>query len=178
MRRKRLVTLSLLMALLATPLLAQARPIAVGDMVRVTLRAQTDPTVGTLTVATATEWTLSLREGELKTLDPAQIVALELRTTRGHALQGTLIGAGAGLILGVAVTRNDCGTSGLGEEICTALTESFEGVVIVYTTVLGAGVGVLVGAILRTSSWVPGYMPAVQQGRGRVGLIWRLPAPW
>jgi hypothetical protein len=173
--------LTLLIAFLAVPtsLSAQAQPISVGDVIRVTSSASPMPVEGTLTSMTATEWTLLLKGDELRRLDPSRIVGLELRTMRRDAqdaLRGAWIGAGAGLVFGVAWAAEDECT--VPSEFCQALGPSLEAFLLVGTSVIGAGVGAVFGALVKTAHWVPGFAPDTQRQGFAFSLTWALSAPW
>lgn len=69
---------------------------------------------------------------------------------RGHALVGLLAGTGAGLAFGLiafAPGSNACTGSGDYEKNCMAYRAG--------TTLAGAGLGALVGALIRTEKWTP-----------------------
>jgi hypothetical protein len=87
--------------------LAQAKPVSVGNTVRLTLQGNPVPTEGTLFDVTPEEWRLSLQNGEYRSFDPASVTAVEVWTTRRNVLQGKLIGAGAGLVAAFATAGGD-----------------------------------------------------------------------
>lgn len=79
------------------------------------------------------------------------ITSLEVSGGRhGHTLIGLLAGTGAGLAFGLiafAPGSNACTGSGDYEKNCMAYRAG--------TTLAGAGLGALVGALIRTEKWTP-----------------------
>jgi hypothetical protein len=159
--------------------LAQAKLVSVGNTVRLTLQGNPVPTEGTLSDVTSEEWRLSLQNGEYRSFDPTSVIAVEVWTTRRYALRGALIGAGAGLATALASARGDeCRGDGTGEDICEVFETMAEWTAFVYVPLIGAGLGALVGAAIKTERWVPGLVAGAQQGTPMVELGWRVSAPW
>lgn len=122
------------------------------------------------TVVALTPDTVVLRLGASvpnRSLAHSDITSLEVargkrsQKARG-ALWGTVIGAGAGAILGYALYTDPCGSDGLG---CVAFTvgPTSRGGNAAISAVGGGLVGALIGTLVgrrQTDTWVPGTLPA------------------
>lgn len=138
-----------------SPSQAAAQGVVVGQQVRVTapsldLRKAT----GEVTAADAAALTVRGARAEW-TVPRTALTRLEAADgTRGHWVKGLLIGAGAGLVVGLVATDGfDTGAggqcSGSGDiyaDLCLA------GIAAI--TVGSAAVGAVIGALVRTTRWV------------------------
>jgi len=159
---------------------AQAQDVEVGHLIRVTAGGL--PITGIVSEIRPDVWSVSLTDGQLRSVSPSSIETLEIWTTHGHAKQGLLIGAAVGLVGALMATSgNDC--QGKGGDVADQLSESdgcsFEpvaqGALIVAGTAGAAAVGALVGNLLRTGGWRPGF--SAQRGADGVamGVRWAVP---
>jgi len=118
-------------------------------------------------------WRSSSDTSELVDFRLASITGMEVyRGTRSHARQGALIGgligAGFGLVAGIAASGHDCSTyhwdwSGCwwwgDEEVIPLSTVTFG--------LLGAGIGALIGTLNRSERW---ESISLERVRGRVSV--------
>jgi len=151
-----------------TTIQAQATEITIGRLIRMTVGG--DSITGTLAALEPDEWRLSLPDGEARSVSPSSVGSLEVWVKRRHVLLGLAIGAGVGLA-GAAIINagNDCSGGGVGGEVCQAVLERpVENLIWVAMPLAGAAVGSVVGAVVTTGSWRPGFVP-VRRGTG-IGL--------
>ncbi len=150
-----------------TTIQAQATEVTVGRLIRVTVDG--DSVTGTLAALEPDEWRLSLPDGRARSVSPASVGSLEVWVKRRHVLHGLAIGAGVGLA-GAAIyaAGSDCSGGGVGGDICQGIEGIGESFVWVAMPLAGAAVGSLVGAVVTTGSWRPGFVP-VRRGTG-IGL--------
>jgi len=145
------VLLALPLTLAISPA-ASAQELAAGDRIRVTTVLPTlDRQPGVL-LGFDTD-TLSFHAQGSDWSLPLESISLLERSdgTRSHALVGALIGLGAGLLIPLAATGSD-----LGSSACQADTGgNLCGAVILVGGVSGGLLGLIVGALIRTDRWVP-----------------------
>lgn len=145
-----------------------------GSTVRLLIQGETSPIEGRLVSSTPGVWALTLPDGEVRGFAPADVASVEVGVTHRNILPGTLIGGGLGLaadfLLGVGVDVVCLGTS----DVCGALEGEFRTRTWArfHTPVLAAGVGALIGALVKTDGWVPVVAP---QGPSEFALSWTLP---
>ena len=145
-----------------------------GSRVRLLMQGETSPMEGRLVSSTPGVWALTLPDGEVRGFAPADVASVEVRVTHRNILRGTLIGGGlglaAGFLLGAGVDAVCLGAS----DACGALEGEFRTRTWArfYTPVLAAGVGALIGALVKTDGWVPVVAP---QGPSEFALSWTLP---
>ena len=83
---------------------------------------------------------------------------------------------GLGVVI-VVGAEDDCDSDATG--ICDALVQTVESAVVVYSSLLGAGIGALIGTLVKTGRWVPGFVPQTsQEGNPGLSLTWSLPTRW
>lgn len=161
------------LAIFPASLLAQTEvsPVLLDSRVRLTMRSPP----GLAAVGTLDAW--DRRSLELAGLDSvprmiplSDVVRLEVsRGKKGHALTGLAIGAAAGLAVGGVTTAL---ISSIWDESLDSRTEDIwivAAVVTGVTTVAGAGLGVVVGALIKTEKWEDVPLPATtRQGPAAV----------
>lgn len=153
---------------------AQEEPLTAGREVRLYVRGVIRPFEGVLEEVGPNDLTLSTPDGSVLTIGREQIERSEVRGTRKNTWLGVGVGAGVGLGVGVwrvVKHRNDCG-AGVGG-FCDHGNDPWR---LAIPTVAGAGVGALVGSLIHTETWLPGYLPTVTGG-GPAGLAlaWTVP---
>jgi hypothetical protein len=163
-----LTTLALL-----RPLSAQQAPLALGQRVRVVAAADNAAHEGHLVLVIRD--TVALDNGH-RVSDGVEYVALgsrgrlELpRHIRSHPLAGALVGAGTGMALGaLSWSMNSMFTC---LDACTPPAGQLIGRTgrVVLGGLVGAGLGLLVGAHVYTTLWDP--VPPDQLDRLRVGIV-------
>lgn len=129
-------------------------PIPLDSRVRVTTRASPGHEfVGNIDSWDGTSLGLSQPEYETQTVPLSYVVKLEIsRGRKGNAGTGAWIGTVAGLVAGVIAAivfepENDA--YGLGRIA-----------IVTYSTLAGAGVGTLTGALIKTEKWEEVPLPA------------------
>ena len=160
---------------------AQARPLEAGSEVRLFVRGVISPFEGVLLSADSDELTLSTENVGVLTMSPAQVERSEVLGPQRNTLRGALIGGGVGLGLGVGLviaSRDDCNRSQDPIGFCDAVGDAVQTAALIYTPVLGAGLGALVGYFVTTGRWFPGFLPVARQGDAALGLGWTVPVGW
>ena len=175
MRGGILLALGLLLAL-ARAASAQAEPLTAGRQARIYVGGLVAPLDGTLLSVGRTEIRIRTADGEL-VVAPQQVTRAEVLGSRGNTLRGGLIGLGAGLAVGVAlVIESGRSCRPTATVPCGLPDDRNEEWLLVLPSVVGAGVGALVGSRVRSSRWVPGFLPeAGLPAPGRFGFSWSLP---
>jgi len=145
-----------LLALSAVSLQAQtaAPPVQLDSRIRVASRS--DP--GLEAVGALSSWTDEslqvARSGVAPISIPlSDVASLEVsRGTKRHTLVGMAAGAGLGLVVGLVAANNERepdSMTGSAQEWETATDAR----IVAFTTVLGTGIGALVGALIKTEKW-------------------------
>ena len=144
-----------------------------GSTVRLFVEDEASPIQGVLESVTPTTWTLSLPNGQLMRIPPADVSAAQVRVTHRNTLRGALIGGGIGLIAGLlfVASSNDCDEDVTG--ICDVFLDVAKKVVLFGYPVLGAATGALIGTFVKTGSWVPAFVP--DAATGSATLRWSVP---
>ncbi len=156
------------------PMHAQVRPLAAGQTFKLFLQSQSDPVEGTLSSVGSSEGTLSLKDGGTRALSPEDVARAEVLRTRRRTLRGALIGGGAGLVIGalaVATSEDECD----GESLCETASGTLNGAVLVFTPLIGAGIGAIVGALIKSEESVPALVPEASRDRSSLTLSWSVP---
>lgn len=159
----------LLVAVLSTVAMeAEAQGIVVGQRVRVT--AQEPQLRGTTGMVQSLDGqAIAFGEGGKHwTVPIKQVTRLEVaQGKKGHVLPGLLIGIGAGFVAGMIAieggSSSQCSGSGNSyDDICRGIVAG--------ATVLGAGLGAGIGALIKSDRWVPvpleTFPPATGVARG------------
>jgi len=135
-------------------------PVLLNSRVRVTTRSAPGlAAVGTLGAWDGHSLELSGSEFAPQTIPLSDVVRLEVsRGKKGHWLVGTLVGAGVGLGVGlIAASGNESeptDPSNLFEPFAAELGETTEDAgIVLLSTLAGAGLGALVGALIKTEKW-------------------------
>jgi hypothetical protein len=169
------LALGLLLAL-APAAAAQAEPLAVGRQARLFVRGLVAPLEGTLLTVEPREIRIRTAGGEMA-VAPDVLTRSEVLGRRGNTLRGGLIGLGAGLALGVALvieSRDSCRPTATSP--CGLPRDRSEEWLLAVPALGGVAVGALVGSRIRSSRWVPGFLPDWLPGTpGQLGFSWRLP---
>ena len=156
-----------------TSLVAQAAVATEGSTVRVAVQGDSQPRTGTLVRAEGGAWALLDGGGALRTLEREDITSVELGRSGSHWKRGALIGGAAGLAFGLVVlSTDDCEPDFRAE--CDALIGTVATAVLVWFPLGAAGIGALIGSMVRTTRWTPAVLP----GSGTPGLMtlrWTIP---
>jgi hypothetical protein len=144
-------------------LLAQteASPVLLDSRVRVTMRSAPGlAAVGTLDAWDRRSLELAGSDSVPRTIPLSDVVRLEVsRGKKGHALTGLAIGATAGVAAGV-VTMAFAFSNGDEGDMFYEDRWAIAAVITAVTTVAGAGLGALVGALIKTEKWEDVPLPA------------------
>ena len=176
--RQKLLVVTGLLALSPAWLAAQTEvsPVLVDSRVRVTTHSAPGlATAGTLESWDGESLELSGSGFAPQTIPLSDLAKLEIsRGKKGHWLAGTLIGAGLGIGVGlVAASGNEAepsDPSNLFEPFAAELGETTEDAgIVLLSTLAGAGLGALVGALIKTEKWEEVPIPtAAPQGPAAV----------
>jgi hypothetical protein len=151
---------------------AQAEPLETGREVRLFVRGVAGSFEGVLTGVRADAVTLVLRDGSFFTLQTRQVERSEVLGMRRNTTRGALVGLGVGLGVGIALavtSRDAC------DGFCADPGDHFDEWQLVWPALAGAAGGALVGRLIRTPRWVPGFLPGSTPDGGGVALRWSLP---
>jgi hypothetical protein len=161
----------------AEPARAQV-PLAAGKEARLYIRGVIRPLEGRLDSVGPEAVTIIASDGAQLTLSPAQLERSELLGSRANPVLGAAMGGAVGLGVGVwrvVKSRNDCEVT--PASFCAGSGTRHEGWLMAVPAAIGAAAGALVGTLIRSSEWLPAYVPTVSSnGDAGVGLTWGLPA--
>jgi len=142
-------------------------PVLLDSRVRVTTESSPDsPSVGSLREWDAGSIELSASGSAPMTIPLTDVMRLEIsRGKKGHALAGTVAGAAVGLVLGLVAVSS---TQEPDPDAWFRLSESEENTLqagaVVVTTLAGAGLGALIGALIKTEEWEDVRIPEEMMG--------------
>jgi hypothetical protein len=147
-----------------------------GREVRLFVRGVIIPFEGTLTSVGPDALTLTLLDGSEFTISPSQLARSDVLGRQRNHVWGGLLGAGVGIGVGLALViaeRNDCArtTSGFCDQIGDRVNEWH----LVVPPLAGAATGALVGYLIQTPRWVPGFLPSSPDGGAGFAIRWSLP---
>ncbi len=153
---------------------AQAEALAPGREVRLFVRGVIAPFEGTLTAAEPDGLTVTLLDGSVFTISPAQLQRSEVLGSRRNVRRGSFMGGALGLGVGVGwvvASRNDC--PGQASGYCDSFGNSFHTGHLIVPPFVGAAAGALVGYFIETPRWIPGLLsqPSADGDVG-LGLAW------
>lgn len=162
---------------LAPAACAQAEALAPGRDVHLFVRGVIAPFEGTLTAVEPDGLTLTLLDGSVFTISPAQLQRSEVLGSRRNVRRGSLMGGALGLGVGVGLvvkSRKDC--PGQPSGYCDSFGNNFHAWHLLVPPLAGAAAGGLVGHFIQTPRWVPGVMPLPSvDGDVGLGLAWSVP---
>ena len=162
---------------LAQAAYAQADALAPGRDVQLFVRGVVAPFEGTLTAVEPDGLTLTLLDGSVFTISPAQLQRSEVLASRRNARRGGVMGGALGLVVGVGLlvtSRNDC--PGQPSGYCDTFGDTFRASRLIVPPLVGTAAGGLVGHFIETPRWVPGVLPQPSaDGDVGLGLAWSLP---
>jgi len=162
---------------LAPAAYAQAEALAPGRDVQLFVRGVIAPFEGTLTAVEPDGLTLTLLDGSVFTISPAQLQRSEVLGSRRNVRRGGVIGGALGLAVGVGMvvgSRNSC--AGQPSGYCDAFGSTFHAWHLIVPPLTGTAAGALVGHFIETPRWVPGFLPQPSaDGDFGFGLAWSVP---
>jgi hypothetical protein len=128
-------------------------PVAEGERVRVTKYSAPDPRfVGSLASWSADSLNLFRDALPDATIPLSDVAKLEIsRGMHGHASTGALIGGGIGAVIGLAAVISAAADDNSDDWVEISPGEAALGGLML--TGLGAGVGALIGLVIRTEEW-------------------------
>jgi hypothetical protein len=185
-RRTTLLALfALFSAALAPAPGAGQTPVAQGDVVRVWIDGREQPVEGVFSRSPEGGIEIRTTSDEAVALDPRTISLTHRQVTGTHGGLGAVVGSITGLVLGIVLFDNSCGSADAGgrDPVTAVVSGAVEcaGSAFVSdvlapagTALVGGGVGHLVGRSIETTGWVPSVLPP-GPGSG-VTLSWRIPA--
>jgi hypothetical protein len=156
---------------------AQSQALTAGTSVRLVVPGEPSPVEGVLFSVTPSDWTLSTADGELRTFSSGEVASAEVWSTRRSILKGALIGGGVGLASGLLMSLGVNAVCPGGSDVCGRLEDEFYSLTWArfYTPALGAALGGLIGAFVKTGRWVPVVEPQASQGGSLTALSWTIP---
>ncbi len=156
---------------------AQAEVLTPGREAHLFVRGVISPFEGTLTAVEPDGLTLTLLDGSVFTISPAQIQRSEVLGSRRNVRRGSFMGGALGLGVGVGLlvtSKNDC--PGQLSGYCDSFGNSFHAWRLVVPPFVGAAAGALVGYSIKTARWVPCVLPQPSaDGDVGLGLAWSVP---
>ena len=166
-----------LWACLAPAAYAQAEALAPGRDVQLFVRGVIAPFEGRLTAVEPDGLTLTLLDGSVFTIAPAQLQRSFVLGSRRNVRRGGVIGGALGLAVGVGMlvgSRNTC--TGQPSGYCDTFGDAFHAWHLIVPPLAGAAAGGLVGYFVQTPRWVPGFLsqPSADGDVG-LGLAWSVP---
>jgi hypothetical protein len=155
---------------------AQAETLAPGREARLYVRGAAGVLEGTLTTVNAERLEIALIDGSSFTVSVAQMDRAEVLASRRNRLRGAIVGAGVGLGVGVGLvvrSGDSDGDSVPGGPDDDSFGDELPAWKLIVSSAAGTVVGAVVGYFLRTSRWVPAFVPG-GPGPGNVTFAWTL----